>query len=139
MLRHRKALAAAVSAAAVVLGIAVPAAFASPASSGARAFACYSKFEVDPGVWSTTDVFPTWDSYAQGYWAPYAEQTVPTQTKIGNYYLLCNLPAGMAANGSYVFGGGTPAPASSPYVNGGMPIPGIYPVAAAATTPATSS
>lgn len=70
------------------------------------AFLCYSKFQVDPGVWpiyrTSYRVHDTAaDLLAQGYWAPYAETGVPTATRItGGYYLTCSLPASMQSVGA---------------------------------------
>jgi hypothetical protein len=132
LVRHARFLAAGTAAVALALGIAAPFASADP---GALAFACYSTSQVDPGVWSSgeTDVFATWASYAPGYWAPYAETSVPTHTQIGDYYLTCNLPSGMAANGAYVSKGGSATPDEWPYIVDGSAIPGVYPVATMAT------
>ena len=65
------------------------------------AFLCYSRFEVDPGVWPLVADAPrvnasAGDLMAAGYWSPFAEKTIPTGTRIGDYYLLCNLPASMS-------------------------------------------
>lgn len=66
------------------------------------AFLCYSKFEVDPGVWPLQKTASTIhdtasDLLGMGYWSPYAEKSVPTATELpGGYYLSCKLPAGMS-------------------------------------------
>lgn len=65
------------------------------------AFLCYSRFQVDPGVWplqktSYTIHHTASDLVGMGYWSPYAERSTPTATELpGGYYLICNLPAGM--------------------------------------------
>jgi hypothetical protein len=93
------------------------------------AFACYGNGGLgDPGVWpiGTAAVFPDWETIAPGYWAPYASKTVPSNTKLGEYYLLCYLPSGMKATGEYIGGDGAPVVAGPPFLNGGAPIPGVY-------------
>jgi len=65
------------------------------------AFLCYSTFQVDPGVFPlgypiVTPRPTAADDLAAGYWSPYAETSVPTNTKIGNYYLDCMLPTGLS-------------------------------------------
>jgi hypothetical protein len=69
---------------------------ATASQAGARtAFLCYSKWQVDPGVWTFKTSPRGIDAkslYAQGYWSPYAEKSVPTKTILpGGWYLLCNL------------------------------------------------
>jgi hypothetical protein len=65
------------------------------------AFLCYSKFQVDPGVWplqktSFTIHDTASDLLGMGYWSPYAEKSAPTATELPDgYYLSCSLPAGM--------------------------------------------
>lgn len=65
------------------------------------AFLCYSKFEVEPGVWPLQKASYTTHHTASallgmGYWSPFAERAVPTRTELpGGYYLICNLPAGI--------------------------------------------
>ena len=52
----------------------------------------------------------------------------------GKYQITCQLPAGWIITG-YVLGDGSPvvtAPSPSPYLVGGLPIPGVYPVIAPA-------
>jgi hypothetical protein len=70
-------------------------------------YLCYSKFQVDPGFWPADDEMPrvndsATDVMAAGYWSPYAETSIPTETKIGSYYLLCNLPSTMKPTGDFV-------------------------------------
>jgi hypothetical protein len=66
------------------------------------AFLCYSKFEVDPGVWplakTSSSIHDTASALlGTGYWSPFAEKSVPTRTELpGGYYLICNLPARMS-------------------------------------------
>lgn len=96
------------------------------------AFACYSVWENDPGVWPSDDptVFRSWDAYASSYWAPFAETSIPTAERVGGYYLTCALPAGWAATGRYLLGNGADVTADSVYFVGAKPIPGVYPVIA---------
>jgi len=66
------------------------------------AFLCYSKFQVDPGVWPLAKTSYTIHDTAStllglGYWSPYAEKAVPTATELpGGYYLTCDVPVGMS-------------------------------------------
>lgn len=94
------------------------------------AFACYGNGGLgDPGTWfiGTPSVFPDWQTIAAGYWAPYASTTVASNTKLGDYYLLCYLPSGMKTTGEYVGADGALVPPTAPWVNNGAPIPGVYP------------
>jgi hypothetical protein len=106
------------------------------------AFLCYSKFEVDPGVWALQGNRDTAsDLLASGsYWSPYAEKTVPTATLLpGGYYLNCNLPAGMIPElGTLPKYDATPRPLLLTQKGGLIEMspkyagePGLYPVAAA--------
>lgn len=96
------------------------------------AFACYSVWETDPGPWQSTEtaVFASWDAYASGYWAPFAETSIPTAEQVGGYYLTCVLPAGWALTGAYVLGDGTDVTTDAPYFVNAKAIPGVYPVIA---------
>jgi len=96
------------------------------------AFACYSVWQTDPGVWQSTEptVFASWDAYATGYWAPFAETSIPTAEQAGGYYLTCALPAGWALTGHYVLGDGTDVTNDAAYFVDAKPIPGVYPVIA---------
>lgn len=85
-------------------GLALSGVLAAGAGASARTtlvFLCYSKFQTDPGVWSTARTGPpihetASDLLAQGYWSPFAERSVPTKTAIANgYFLICNLPSGL--------------------------------------------
>jgi len=53
-------------------------------------FLCYSKFQVDPGVWPAT-VAPA--LVAGGYRQPYAILGKSSATRLGPYSLVCNPPA----------------------------------------------
>ena len=96
------------------------------------AFSCYSVWQQDPGAWSATDttVFASWDAYASGYWAPFAETSIPTAEQVGGYYLTCVLPAGWALTDRYVLGDGTDVTNDAPYFVDAKSIPGVYPVIA---------
>jgi hypothetical protein len=66
------------------------------------AFLCYSRYQVDPGVWSldgstSKHHITAGGLLALGYWSPFAEKSVATQTRIaGGYYLDCNLSQQLA-------------------------------------------
>lgn len=89
-----------------VAGLAISGVLATGAGAGTPtrlAFLCYSKYQVDPGAWPIAKTGPSIhdtaaDLLAQGYWSPYAETSVPTQTQIADgYYLICNLPSGLGS------------------------------------------
>ena len=126
---------AAVAGVAAALTVLVPAALAGTPDSPDHAFACYSMGQGNPGVWAVTDsnVFAADGSYVDGYWAPYATEQKPidtkTQTKVGDYYLTCSLPVGWAMGRSYVTSSGVKVAASAPWVWGDSAIPGVYPIA----------
>jgi hypothetical protein len=87
------------------VALTVPAANSFGGDSGS--YLCYSKFQVDPGFWPRDDEMPrvndsATDMMAQGYWSPYAETSIPTGTKVGSYYLDCNLPSTMKPTGDFV-------------------------------------
>lgn len=111
----------------------VLAAGAGASTTTTSVFLCYSHYQVDPGVWPTVKVSPQThqtaaDLLAAGYWSPYAETSVPTQTAIGNgYYLICNLPSGLSpVHGMLVGRKGGLIPMSPKLVGE----PGLYPEAA---------
>ena len=86
-------LLAACFAAAISAIVVVSTATAAPLSG---AYLCYSRFQVDPGVWPFALAGTNHNSAATlmvaGYWSPYAEKSVPTRTKIaGGWFLECNL------------------------------------------------
>ena len=61
-------------------------------------FLCYSKFQVDPGVWAS-EIAET--LLAAGYYLPTAVRgNVPGGTNLGDYHLVCNAP--IAATGEVV-------------------------------------
>jgi hypothetical protein len=83
-----------------------------------HSFLCYSKFQIDPGTWLTSEAAAL---LAQGYWLPYAEKTTPTGTAIGNgYYLSCQQ---FTATGNIVNADGLNLGANTSLKN----IPGYYP------------
>jgi hypothetical protein len=54
-------------------------------------FLCYSKFQVEPGVWSPEQAK---ELLAQGYYYPVAVKgNVAGGTNLGDYHLVCNAPA----------------------------------------------
>jgi hypothetical protein len=54
-------------------------------------FLCYSKFQVEPGVWSPAQAK---ELLGQGYYYPVAVKgNVPGGTNLGDYHLVCNAPA----------------------------------------------
>ncbi|MDE3024172.1 MAG: hypothetical protein KGI93_01245 [Acidobacteriota bacterium] len=93
--------AAAVGSALAAVGASQASAQSSPFDTSV-AFLCYSKFQVDPGVWPLEKTNYTIHDTAStllgmGYWSPFAEKSVATRTELpGGYYLTCNLPAGMS-------------------------------------------
>lgn len=111
----RKLLATALGglALASVTAAAAAAAGPGPATGATGAFLCYSKYQMNPGVWSLVSPSASMPMAQtlmnDGYWAPYAEKTVPTATQLGNgYYLDCRLPSGLTVMGSKTMGlGGT--------------------------------
>src|SRR4051794_29766624 len=100
--RHKTLLAALAAVAAIVTAIGVQSATADPGDTG-HAYVCFSSVAGPMlAAADNADVFPTWSSYATGYFAPMAEATVPTTTQIaGGWYLTCNLAAGWTQIGSY--------------------------------------
>jgi len=72
-------------------------------------FLCYSKFQVDPGVWPPEVAAQL---LAEGYYYPVAVPgNVPGGTNIGNYHLVCNGKA--AASGDVVNQNGLVMPAEA--------------------------
>jgi hypothetical protein len=107
------------------------------------AFLCYSKFEVDPGVWplakTSSSIHDTASALlGTGYWSPFAEKSVPTRTELpGGYYLICNLPARMSPVIGTLPKQSTPSPELITQRGGLIPMtrkyagePGLYPLAA---------
>ena len=68
-------------------------------------FLCYSKFQVDPGVWPVSQAQALLQS---GYWEPSAMSgTMPGGTNLGAFHLVCNPPASMKPSGSSIGADGT--------------------------------
>lgn len=67
-------------------------------------FLCYSKWQVEPGVWSydmAHDLFTN-----DGYWLPFAVAgNVPFGTNIGGYHLVCNVAATQSVSSSLLGAG----------------------------------
>jgi hypothetical protein len=86
-------LVAALVVAAAFLGIVAAASAAGPPGNS---YLCYSKLQVDPGVWSDAPGNVGGDTSSEqlmalGYWKPFAEKTTPTATLLpGGWYLDCN-------------------------------------------------
>jgi hypothetical protein len=57
-------------------------------------FLCYSKGQVDPGVWGATQAQ---DLLTQGYWKPVAVPGVQSATQYGAFSLVCNPGKGALA------------------------------------------
>jgi hypothetical protein len=128
--RRVAALAAVVS---VVFGVA--AAGAAAAGPPNNSYLCYSKFQVDPGVWSDSPsgfkggLGGNVSSSALlklGYWSPFAEKSTPTNTKLlGGWYLHCNPPGATLAGAPTAIVGG----AGETVGNMSLAVlPGYYPV-----------
>jgi hypothetical protein len=109
--RKLAALAAVVS---VVFG--VSAASAAAAGPPNNSYLCYSKFQIDPGVWSDSPTgfkgglggnVSSSALLKLGYWQPFAQKSTPTATKLpGGWYLHCNPPgATVASTPSAIIGG----------------------------------
>ncbi len=68
-------------------------------------FLCYSKFQVDPGVWPVSQAQALLQS---GYWEPSAiSGTTSGGTNVGAFHLVCNPPASMKPAGWSIGGDGT--------------------------------
>jgi hypothetical protein len=96
------------------------AAGACPASAPENhVFLCYSKYEVDPGVWPVGEAQ---ELLSDGYWEPSAMSgTVSGGTNVGAFHLVCNPPASTASNDSYVGGDGAVMGSEA------ADLPGYYP------------
>jgi hypothetical protein len=68
-------------------------------------FLCYSKWQVDPGVWTASEA--PWLLLTGQYWKPYAVLGGDSSTQLGGYSLVCN-PGKVTASASTgaVEGGG---------------------------------
>lgn len=74
-----------------------------PCTSQPNIFLCYSKFQVEPGVWVNTQARTL---EGQGYWLPFAVKGTSTRTRLGSYSLVCNLPAPLQTTGAMIDGAG---------------------------------
>lgn len=74
-----------------------------PCASDPTIFLCYSKFEVEPGVWRNSEAMKL---EQQGYWLPFAVKGTSTRTRLGSYSLVCNLPAPLQTTGAMIDGAG---------------------------------
>ena len=128
-----KRLSAAVITAAALL--AIYASVAAAAGPPNNSYLCYSKFQVDPGVWSDSPsgfkggLGGNVSSSALlklGYWSPFAEKSTPTKTKLlGGWYLHCNPPGATLAGAPMAIVGG----AGETVGNMSLAVlPGYYPV-----------
>jgi hypothetical protein len=63
-----------------------PAAAAGPSVEGGI-FLCYSKYQVDPGVWEATQAKQL---LTEGYWKPVAVPGLDSATRYGAFSLVCN-------------------------------------------------
>lgn len=74
-----------------------------PCASNPTIFLCYSKFQVEPGVWASTQAGTL---EQQGYWLPFAVKGTSTRTRLGAYSLDCNPPSTLQATGAMIDGAG---------------------------------
>ena len=81
----------------------VTATFVDSVSNSPGIFLCYSKWQVDPGVWPLTQARAL---YEAGYWRPYAVHAPLTSTRLAGFTLVCNLPAGMTVVGNQTIDAG---------------------------------
>jgi hypothetical protein len=66
---------------------AATAAFSPVAETPGGIFLCYSKYQVDPGVWLSSQAQ---DLLAGGYWKPVAVPGIQSATRYGAFSLICN-------------------------------------------------
>ncbi len=138
-MRHKRLIATTLAATAVALAAWLPSAFGA-ASGPERAFVCHSLGQLNPDTAAANDtgIFPTWNTFADGWWSPYATKTAVGSTKVGSYYLTCSLPEGQQTKtGAFIANGGELVPLIN-YTYHGSAIPGIYPVVETPTTSATN-
>ena len=85
------------------------------------AFLCYSRFQVDPGVWPEKEAAAL---LANGYWRPTAVPGAVSATRLGPYSLVCNPPnvARVVEHGFVDDGGVRLAGVGDPWL-------GLYPLA----------
>ena len=129
--KRRAAVAAAVS---VVFGVVAAGAFG--AAPPNNSYLCYSKSQVDPGVWSDNPIglkgglggnVSAGALLKLGYWQPFAVKSTPTGTKLpGGWYLHCNPPGATVAGGTptTIIGGAGETVANKSLAG----LPGYYPV-----------
>lgn len=87
-------------------------------------FLCYSAFQTNPGVWSSSVAAALLKA---GYWSPYAVAgNVAGATNIGAYHLACNLATGQSAGTSTLGGAGEVIGADAKTAVTG--VPGFYPI-----------
>jgi hypothetical protein len=106
----------------VDLTVASARAQAAPAGAPSGIFLCYSKFQMDPGVWGegTAPLL-----LAAGYWLPYAiAGNVDDGTNVGGYHLTCNLTGTQKTLGGFVDGAGEMWPADTTGMTGLYPLAG---------------
>jgi hypothetical protein len=86
-----------------------------------KAFLCYSRFQVDPGVWPEAEAASL---LAHGYWRPTAVLGGASATRLGPYSLVCNPPAlaRLIDHGFVDDGGVALADVGDPWL-------GLYPIA----------
>ena len=125
--------------AAVIATAALCAVYASVAAAAApnNSYLCYSKFQVDPGVWSDSPTgikgglggnISASALLKLGYWQPFAQKSTPTSTKLpSGWYLHCNPPGATVAGATptTIIGG-----AGETVTNTSLAaLPGYYPMA----------
>ena len=124
-----KRLIAAAAAAVTLLGIAATGSAAVPGNS----YLCYSKLQVDPGVWADSvsnkgGNVTAFQLAALGYWKPFAQKSTPTSTLIpGGWYLHCNPTSATTQAGAAltIIGGAGETVANADLAA----LPGYYPMA----------
>ena len=127
-----KKVSALAAVASVLLGIAAVGATGAAAAPG-NSYLCYSKFQVDPGVWADSvsnkgGNLTAFQLAALGYWKPFAQKSTPTSTLIpGGWYLHCNPTSATTQAGSAltIIGGAGETVANQELAA----LPGYYPMA----------
>lgn len=100
-----------------------------------NSYLCYSKFQIDPGVWSDSPTgikgglggnVSSSALLKLGYWQPWAQKSTPTGTKLpGGWYLHCNPPGATVAGTPTIIGGAGEVVANTSLAT----LPGYYPMA----------
>lgn len=85
-------------------------------------FLCYSKWQVDPGVWPAAEA--QWLLWSGQYWQPTAVAGAQSSTQLGGYSLVCN-PGKTTASASAASLDGSGAITTSPDLQGRLD---VYPV-----------